>query len=1597
MKKFLLRPIFTIITMVVFMVIPLLTLIPQSILAGTSAGNFNFDNNDGLRIDGSTTAFPLVAAAAGIIGAGGKSSGGPFQSLFPMEIEVYQLSSSVGMVDCQNQVVDLGMTASVGNIANYPNLVATKIARDAIYPIINCNGNSIKDITPNQLKAIYNAYYAVGWNGQGSPTNIQINDGTHGTPGITTDWLGKILSQPLTPITTWNQLNPSLPNQPINIASIYKAVGILEDSLHLDSVDSEPATEYKSATPALTGDADIVNYVVNLQWTIGMVHYNSQPSINLPNVQALSVDGVSPTPENITIADLSINSGGYPLSYYLYLTQYNNPTDPSVVANRSNANNFINFLLSDAGQNIVEQEGFVRLIPREDINRDGVINVMDEALIRQKWGQNDLNGWIPEDINQDGYINMRDMVKCGLYGGITYGSSSDLTADYPDQGCNPTITLISSANPETFGQPVDITALVAPIPNGGSIQFQDNGMNVGSEMPIDNLGRAIFPASALSTGSHAITAVYIAENGFNPAPAILNQIVNQTSGNSITISSSAQSANWGDNFDVNVLLNNNVPVYSWQADITFDATKIICDSVTQGTFPESFTQLPFFMYYPIDNNNGQIHLFGTVTGQNSAPSGTNGLLATIHFTAKTGTIGTAGICLSNVILIDSGLNVIPGVTTTSGNVTINNQPPTITSFNPSTGEPGTTIMINGSNFTPGATVSFGGTAATNVTYISSSQLTAVVENGTSGPLTITTSCGTASSTPLLFTFNNQSNAPIITSFAPTTATRENLVIINGRNLRATSSVSFGGTPAQTFFISSDTQVIATLANGSSGAISVVTFNGTATIDGFTYIPGNTNTQVSVSPANQSVVDGTNLSVNLAINTSTPIRGWQADITFDPSKLQYTGATEGAFLKDFAGNTVFSPWMIDNTNGKISSIGSSSLGGPSGGPSGTGILATLNFTVKTGVSGNALISVTNLEVDDVNAFPLPDVAVNSGVISINSGAQTVTSLNSSPSQSTVGQLVTFTASVSPKPDGGTIQFYDNGNKMDDNPVQLNDAGQAIYTTSSLAAGNHTITAVYSGDLNYEISTGTLNQTVIPLAPVITSFTPISGTAGSPVVINGTHFNGTTLVKFGGIPARTFIVNSDTQITAILGNGASGAVGIITAGGAAAKDGFTYIPLTTNPQVSVSPANQSVGDGMNFSINLAVNTSTPIRGWQVDITFDPAKLQCTDTAEGAFLKDFAGNTYFFPGTIDNINGKISGIGSSSLGGPSGGPSGTGILVTLSFTAKTGVNGNTAISLVNPELLNVNAFPIPNMVSNNGNVSIYSSNIVTAVNLAGNADNNGTITQAVTAPSTDNQAAVTIDAGTKAVTADGVPVSQITVNPVAFPPPPPANSIPIGLTYGFGPSGAVFYQPVSITLRYDPSALPAGYDESKLYVAWYDPTNNQWVKLSSTVDTVNKLITAETNHFSGYAIMYNTVITAPVITGVSPSIASTKDWVTITGTNLSGTTQVLFGGIPAQDFFINPGGTQIIAIVGAGTSGDVSIISVDGNAVLSGFYFVPWWDINRDRITNILDVVRIGLHWNTHTGDSNYDPNCDVNSDGVINISDVVSVGLHWNQSW
>jgi hypothetical protein len=144
------------------------------------------------------------------------------------------------------------------------------------------------------------------------------------------------------------------------------------------------------------------------------------------------------------------------------------------------------------------------------------------------------------------------------------------------------------------------------------------------------------------------------------------------------------------------------------------------------------------------------------------------------------------------------------------------------------------------------------------------------------------------------------------------------------------------------------------------------------------------------------------------------------------------------------------------------------------------------------------------------------------------ASTTTAVTSSLNPSTFGASVTFTATVTVVAPGGgiptgTVTFKDGSKTL--GTGTLNAAGQATFTTSTLAVGNHSITAVYATSTNYKTSTSAaLTQTVNPAAAAVKTgnWTPGStdatlalfGQAGTPAVTSGTTNSAVAAPSFFG---------------------------------------------------------------------------------------------------------------------------------------------------------------------------------------------------------------------------------------------------------------------------------------------------------------------------------------------------------------------------------------------------------------------------------------------------------------------------------------------------
>ncbi len=267
------------------------------------------------------------------------------------------------------------------------------------------------------------------------------------------------------------------------------------------------------------------------------------------------------------------------------------------------------------------------------------------------------------------------------------------------------------------------------------------------------------------------------------------------------------------------------------------------------------------------------------------------------------------------------------------------------------------------------------------------------------------------------------------------------------------------------------------------------------------------------------------------------------------------------------------------------------------------------------AGLATLNSVSAPATDILGNPRSGSAYDIGAYEYQSAvvqASTTTSLTSSASTAQAGQSVTFTATVTSGTAGsitGTVTFMDGTTTLGTGTVGSN--GQATFTTSSLAVGSHSITAVYSGNTSYAGSTSSaLTETINPvtLASSTTSLATSASTAsyGQSVTFTATVTPSTGVTATGTV---TFKSGSTVLGTATLVNGkatfstSSLSVGshTITAvyGGSTSVTGSTSAGLTesvtkaaTRTTLKASATSIHVGQAVTFTATVAsTTTGTP----------------------------------------------------------------------------------------------------------------------------------------------------------------------------------------------------------------------------------------------------------------------------------------------------------------------------------------------------------------------------------------------------------------------
>ncbi len=179
---------------------------------------------------------------------------------------------------------------------------------------------------------------------------------------------------------------------------------------------------------------------------------------------------------------------------------------------------------------------------------------------------------------------------------------------------------------------------------------------------------------------------------------------------------------------------------------------------------------------------------------------------------------------------------------------------------------------------------------------------------------------------------------------------------------------------------------------------------------------------------------------------------------------------------------------------------------------------------------------------------------SGGASVESNPPPVITLDS-PADGSIfltGAPLTLTASASDLAIGGApgavtgVVFREGANV-----IGSDDTAPHSITWTPPASGNYSLTAIATDDEGLSASSAISRVSVLSGdgSPLISSFAPAEGQAGTTVVLTGDNFAGVSAVRFNGVDA-TFVVDSLTQITVTVPAAAStGPITVTTSQGTA----------------------------------------------------------------------------------------------------------------------------------------------------------------------------------------------------------------------------------------------------------------------------------------------------------------------------------------------------------------------------------------------------------------------------------------------------------------
>ena len=775
---------------------------------------------------------------------------------------------------------------------------------------------------------------------------------------------------------------------------------------------------------------------------------------------------------------------------------------------------------------------------------DGTVTFLDGGV---SIGTGTLNGSGVATFSTSALAVGNHTITASYGGSSNYNGSSGPMSGNPQvvNKANTATAVTSSLNPSIVGQSVTFTATVTAVLPGagtpsGTVTFLDGGNSIGTGA-LNGSGVATLATSALAVGNHTITTNYIGDGNFFGSTGSLTgnpQVVNKKP-TTTTLTSSQNPAAFGQS-------------------VTFTAT-VAVNAPHTGTPTGTVTFLDGGSSIGTGNLNGA----GVATFSTSALAVGNHTITASYGADANFDVSTGSLTGNPQVISKANTST---AATSSANPSVFGQSVTFTATvaatAPGAGTPGGTVGFLDGGSPIGSGVLSGGVATFTTSTLALGNHT--ITTSYSGDGNFNTSTGSLTGNPQVVNKANTTTG-VISSQNPS---------VFGQTVTFTATVSAvapgGGAATGTVTFLDGINPIGT------GALSggVATFTTTALAVGdhtiTTTYPGDTNFNGSLGSltGNPQVVDKADTTTAVTSSQNPSVIG-QA-VTFTAT---VTATSPGS------GTPSGSVTFLDGGN----AIGTGALDGS----------GVATFTTSTLTLGSHSIT-TNYAGDSSFNGSTGSLTGDPQVVSKNAS---MTALASSANPSVFGQSVTFTATVAAAPPGsgtptGTVTFLDGGSSIGTGPLS---GGVATFTTSALAVGNHTITADYGGDTNFDASSGLLtgNPQVVNKADTTTSVTssqnpslfgqsltftatvasvaPGAGTAtGSVTFLDGGSPIGTGILS-GGVATFTtsaLLVGNHTITTSYGGDGDfNGSTGSLTGNPQAVNKANTTTTVASSQNPSV----------------------------------------------------------------------------------------------------------------------------------------------------------------------------------------------------------------------------------------------------------------------------------------------------------------------------------------------------------------------------------------------------------------------------------------------